>query len=59
MASTPNPTTRLTRALKLLELARTSRTLAYAATPYVMAAELLINKAMDECGRDKSNDKVY
>jgi hypothetical protein len=42
--------TRLQRALKQLELARTSRELDYAAVPFVVAAEHLIKQALDRQG---------
>lgn len=41
-----SPRTRLERALKYLELARTSRELPYDSIPYVVAAEHLINRAL-------------
>lgn len=50
MASKPDtsPTTRLQRALKYLQMARTSRELPYNAIPYVVAAEHLIAKALEQ-----------
>lgn len=49
MSTPTTPSSRLQRALKLLELARTARDLPYAATPYVLASEYLIQKAIKEC----------
>lgn len=40
--------TRLAKALKYLEMARTSRELAFSAVPYTRAAEMLIQTALDE-----------
>lgn len=51
MTKTEQPsrvTQRLTQALKYLSLARTSRELDYGATPYVLAAEQLIQLALDK-----------
>lgn len=39
--------TRLAKALKYLELARTSRELAYDSIPFVVAAEYMIQEAVD------------
>lgn len=44
----PRVVPRLTQALKYLSLARTSRELDYGATPYVLAAEQLIQLALDK-----------
>ena len=41
-------TSRLTKALKYLSLARTSRELSYDSVPYVMAAEHLIKTALEK-----------
>lgn len=48
MAADKSVSTRLTKALKYLELARTSRELAFGAVPYTRAAEFLIKAALDE-----------
>lgn len=46
----PRVTQRLTSALKYLSLARTSRELDYGAVPFVLAAEVLIQLALDKQG---------
>ena len=46
--TTPVTLKRLLAAKRYLELARISREVAYAATPYVMSAELLIEQAIKE-----------
>lgn len=47
MASDKSSSTRLTKALKYLDLATVSRELPYEATPYVLAAKMLIQAALD------------
>jgi len=48
MASEGLATARLQRALKQLELARTSRELNYSAVPFVVAAEQLVKQALEK-----------
>lgn len=45
--------TRLAKALKYLELARTSRELAYDSIPFVVAAEYMIQEAQERNGGSK------
>lgn len=48
--------TRLSKALKYLEMARTSRELSYDSIPYVRAAEYLIEAAVKQNeSKDKTN----
>lgn len=53
MAADKSVSTRLAKALKYLELARTSRELTYDSIPFVVAAEYMIQEAQSRNSSDK------
>lgn len=53
MAADKSVQARLAKALKYLELARTSRELAYDSIPFVVAAEYMIQEAQERNGGSK------